>query len=125
MAGMVDLADREQLLATVRRVVSALGVEPVLELVATVPGVAVVPGRPRGLLRGATPATVGYDDRVLVLEHHRPALHHVVGGIRLDSAPVADVAEPLAALIARTAGAVRDDVTARLTALRDAVDAAG
>lgn len=129
MNDFVDAADPGAVEAVLRSAIAAIGVDAVLTQLTSVPDLQVLPGRPGGLFRAATPARVGYGDRRLSVDSRGASLDHIVGGIVLASDPVGRTALPgaLSALVCRSlqmSGAY-DDVSVLLTALRDAVAAAG
>ena len=130
MSGFVDATDRAQVEAVLAAAVTALGPAGALASLAGIPELEVVQARPGGLFRKPTPATVEYgDQRLSVDARGRASLHHVVGGIVLAQDSVARTALPatLAALVVRSveASGATDEVSVLLTALRDAVAAAG
>lgn len=131
MTDFVDPGDPVAVEAVLRAALVAIGTEAVAQQLSAVPDLQVQPGRRGGLLRSPTPTSVRSADRRLLLDASTGAgsLEHIVGGIVLATDPVGRAALPgaLAALVTRsvTSSGARDDVSVLLTALRDAVDAAG
>jgi hypothetical protein len=126
----VDATDPAQVEAVLAAAVTALGPAGALASLAGIPELEVVPARPGGLFRAPTPATVEYgDQRLSVDARGRATLHHVVGGIVLsqDAVSRSALAGALAGLAVRAVAdsGANEEVSVLLTALRDAVAAAG
>lgn len=126
MSDFVDAADPDAVAEVLRRALPAVGLDGLLAQLGAVPGLAVRPGRSRGLLRAAVPARVSQGDRTLECGPDGVVLLHVVGGIVLarDAVAPAELPGVLGSLVSRAAAdpASGEDASVRLTALRDAVE---
>ena len=129
MSGFVDARDPSAVAAVLQGALAALGLSGVLQQLEDVPGLTVQPPQPGRLFRAAVPGSVTYGDQTARCEATgQVQLEHVVGGVVLSRDTVAPVrvAEVLASLVCRAVAdfGTADDVSVRLTALRDAVAAA-
>lgn len=124
--GRVDPADRDEVAAVVRGVLTAIGSAGLGDLLARLPGTTRQAAVPKGFLRAAVPERVllGQQD---VIEIGEGVVHlQVVGGVTLHRSALAPGEAPavIAGLIARltaTMGSV-EDTAAVLTAAKETTD---
>lgn len=130
MTSFVDPHDPAAVTAVLQTALTALGMAGLLQQLAAVPGLAVALPQPAKLFRPAVPGVVAYGDRTVRCEPSgRLQVEHVVGAVVLsrEAVPPVRAGEVLAGLVRRAVEDTgrADDVSVQLTALRDAVAAAG
>lgn len=123
--GRVDATSTDEVAAVLHAVITSMGTDGLIDVLTRVPGVRILPGRPGGLLRKATPAQcwLGVEDRLVL---STPLVHEqVVRDVVLHNETLAPGVAPatVARLLVRLVAqmAAYEDASVALTGARDAV----